>query len=183
MAKGDRARGRALSPFASDLWKRALSPSSPHVQERGHDAAERAGVSLRGLELRKAVGRAIDPVAVATAAAPLCATVWASATTIYEWLRDRYIRNVPNDVPHARVYRHVCRSQYGQANWVGDQNVDHARPDQVLESSRSPGGSDVRKVARDELLTPCEALDPACSREDRATAMAYGLLVRHRTNP
>jgi hypothetical protein len=70
-------------------------------------------MALRSLELRETVGRAIDPVAVAPAAAPFRATVRASATTIYERGSDRYIRKVPNDVPHARVYRHVRRSQYG----------------------------------------------------------------------
>ena len=73
-----------------------------------------------GLKLGEAVGRAIDPVAVAPAAAPFRATVRTSATTVHKWWRDRYIRNVPNDVPHARLYRaHVpitiCRWSWNHA--------------------------------------------------------------------
>ena len=71
-------------------------------------------MSLGGLELRETIGRTIHPVAVAPAAAPLGATIGTSATTIDDRWTHRYIRSVRNDVPHARLYRHECRSQYGE---------------------------------------------------------------------
>lgn len=72
-------------------------------------------MTLCGFELREAVGRTIDPVGVTPSASPLRAAIGRTAPAFHKRRSDRYILSVRDDVPHARLYRHLHRSRYGDS--------------------------------------------------------------------